>query len=1166
MLFFCSEEGDLEALSLDGGQMAGFGGLGFPLKIAGNPGVFLAVSVGTQWETRGKNRRRGLGKKGFAQKKVLSLVLCVAMLLSVMVMGTGAVTLTDSEDISPQYREAAEVLTGMGIINGYEDDSFKPQQSITRAEVAAMIYRVATGDVEDEKADINAGAKIFTDVDPDDWYAGYVNYCGDAEYIKGFEDDSFRADENVTGYQVLAMILRAVGYDKNNEFTGTNWTINVASTAAEVGMLKNVDSSVNLSAEAPRELVAEFIFQAVRPVAEDSQTQLVHWSPAAGDYRPDNAWNPESLGEKVFDLDVNDSADEWGRPEVLWVYNTGDEETVIEIDPVATYTTAVNDCDVYEDTGISGQVETYVNGQDTIYDINKTATKESIGAQGQLVEVYDYTTVDGKDATRIVAIDTFLAQVTDVEAARYDANGHLATEATLTLSVYDAATSTSVELENGSTDWTYAVGDMLLVNAYTNLDTDKVINTGEAEQVGDEAQYVEIVSAAESFVGAQTRIHSSANYHTVNGTDYPDAVKFIRDDAGTTEDYNFNWWQDQYGNLIGVTGITSNYAVLKDMIWIQGTPGYAQATLVYMDGTEATVTVDSIDEFGASDWESLKNGTDTTPSLSDGRTDFGLVSTDSSLNGIYDGYAMYRVDTNSDGSVNLEGTEVYPNAESLHIEYADDVTLNINASAILDVDAGVVKTHVSNSTQFLLKNGDTYTAYTGTANLPDFNWETVEVFYDDEDDDNVADYVYIKSYSDVHGMYVFATSASSYIDVPSRNVVTLEDVYVDGELTEVTTTRTIADELIRNLGKLYYATWQDNHDAGNYGQLIDVTLVSEFNDNDVQVLFGGIANYLNENIDNNFAYVNGTLIVNDSLSYNVGSTVEVIYTNDDVTYTMNLADVVKAMKDGAHYGLWIVGNRYDNAVTVYAGTELEEENDIRVQGDEGLIVPKSDEITNNTYNVKINDKNADGTLDLTVDMLASSEYAFFTVESSDGTFDGQTAYKDEVTLPDVKAGTTYTVTVYTECDNRDPAADCSAEVWTINVEGWNIISDVVTDIMRGDGSATIGNSPYDVYYSFDAAVSAAKTLNAGDAKNLVFTVDNTEVCDSNNASYEPKVHVFTGSATRNEAQFDEHAQIVTANTVNIEHVNAGTDLVVMSFVPHGYAGGDAVYFAFYVEK
>ena len=172
------------------------------------------------------------------------------MMLSVMVMSTGAVTITDADDISPQYAEAAEVLTGMGIINGYEDDSFKPQQSITRAEVAAMIYRVATGDVDDEKADINAGAKLFTDVNADDWFAGYVNYCGDAEYIKGYEDDSFRADNNVTGYEVLAMILRAVGYDKNKEFTGPTWTINVASTATELGMLENLDNSVNLNAPA----------------------------------------------------------------------------------------------------------------------------------------------------------------------------------------------------------------------------------------------------------------------------------------------------------------------------------------------------------------------------------------------------------------------------------------------------------------------------------------------------------------------------------------------------------------------------------------------------------------------------------------------------------------------------------------------------------------------------------------------------------------------------------------------------------------------------------------------------------------------------------------------------------------------------------------------------
>ena len=89
---------------------------------------------------------------------------------------------------------------------------------------------------------------------------------------------------------------------------------------------------------------------------------------------------------------------------------------------------------------------------------------------------------------------------------------------------------------------------MLLVNAYADSNG-KVINTGKAEEVGEAAQHVEIVSAAESFVGAQTKIHSNADYHTVNGTDYPDAVKFFRNDAGTNRTENFNWWMDQYDNL-----------------------------------------------------------------------------------------------------------------------------------------------------------------------------------------------------------------------------------------------------------------------------------------------------------------------------------------------------------------------------------------------------------------------------------------------------------------------------------------------------------------------------------------------------------------------------------------------------------------------------------------
>ena len=254
-----------------------------------NPPFF---PVGTQWETCGKNRRQGLGKKGFAQKKVLSLVLCVAMLLSVMVMSTGA-AFSDEDEFSPQYQEAAEVLTNLKVIQGYEDGSyFLPQRNITRAQVATMIYRAATGDVNDTQVGQYVDYDQFNDVSTTDWHAGYVNYCANAELIKGFTPDTFGPNKNVTGYQVLAMILRAVGYDQNDEFTGSGWEIRTASIAESLGILDNVQDAT-LGQPATRELVAELIFQAMI-------VPTVEYTVAFG-YQP--VWPRETLGEREFGLE-----------------------------------------------------------------------------------------------------------------------------------------------------------------------------------------------------------------------------------------------------------------------------------------------------------------------------------------------------------------------------------------------------------------------------------------------------------------------------------------------------------------------------------------------------------------------------------------------------------------------------------------------------------------------------------------------------------------------------------------------------------------------------------------------------------------------------------------------------------------------------------------------
>ena len=192
-------------------------------------------------------------------KKILALVLAMVMTLSVMSV---AGAFTDDESISANYKEAADVLSGLKVFQGRPDGSFDPKGSITRAEVAAIIYRIATADVDNKQVGIYADYNKFPDVTSDKWYAGYVNYCANAEYVKGRPDGKFDPDATVTGYEALAMILRAIGYDKNGEFTGPNWSINTASIAKQRHITDKVAEGT-LNTAASREVVAELLFKTI---------------------------------------------------------------------------------------------------------------------------------------------------------------------------------------------------------------------------------------------------------------------------------------------------------------------------------------------------------------------------------------------------------------------------------------------------------------------------------------------------------------------------------------------------------------------------------------------------------------------------------------------------------------------------------------------------------------------------------------------------------------------------------------------------------------------------------------------------------------------------------------------------------------------------------------
>ena len=234
-------------------------------------------------------------------KKLLAMVLALVMTLSLAVSANAA--FKDVKDIDETYAEAVEVLTGMKVFKGYEDGSFLPKNAITRAEVAAIVYRIYTGDVKDAYVKNYETYNKFGDMAGAGWAKGYIGYCANAALVKGYPNGTFVPSGKVTGYEVLAMILRAVGYDQKNEFTGADWALHVAEIAERQGILDNV-KGVDLNAPATREVVAELLFQSIN-VPMVTYTAAFGYQNVGLNEKADNKLfaKNKTLGTKNFELD-----------------------------------------------------------------------------------------------------------------------------------------------------------------------------------------------------------------------------------------------------------------------------------------------------------------------------------------------------------------------------------------------------------------------------------------------------------------------------------------------------------------------------------------------------------------------------------------------------------------------------------------------------------------------------------------------------------------------------------------------------------------------------------------------------------------------------------------------------------------------------------------------
>ncbi|MCD8179968.1 MAG: S-layer homology domain-containing protein [Firmicutes bacterium] len=137
-------------------------------------------------------------------KKVIGIILSAAVALSC----TSALAFSDLPTTAD-----TELMERLGIISGYSDGTFKPDETITRAEAVKIVAAMRGANDENVESLAQDNDTAFSDVDEDYWAYDYIMYAEETEIINGFGDGTFRPDENVTTDQMIKMLMQAIGFE-----------------------------------------------------------------------------------------------------------------------------------------------------------------------------------------------------------------------------------------------------------------------------------------------------------------------------------------------------------------------------------------------------------------------------------------------------------------------------------------------------------------------------------------------------------------------------------------------------------------------------------------------------------------------------------------------------------------------------------------------------------------------------------------------------------------------------------------------------------------------------------------------------------------------------------------------------------------------------------------
>lgn len=358
--------------------------------------------------------------------RTLSLVLVLAMIFGLMGVASAA-SFTDNATI--QYKEAVDVMTGIGAINGMGDGTFAPKGSLTRAQAAKLVTYAVLG--KTIASQLSVSASSFTDVDTTaySWAVPSIEYLVSKGIINGMGDGTFDPEGNVTGYQLAKMLLCAAGYGKQGEFTGSSWQLNVAITANKVGIFTD-SNATSFATAATREEAALYCFNGIYKVEQ------VVWNKTTEVYVPADGTTTlnadgttdNTISDVVYTkLSVNKTTtDTFGRSAKVWYYGAAQTSTYA----IGTYATTADYSIV-----VSNPAKTASAAADLLYWLATANTNLTVDTTGSATSAttVDYTTIylNGDSTTTVGAspyavTTTYAPKVGDViEVFVNDVNPYL---------------------------------------------------------------------------------------------------------------------------------------------------------------------------------------------------------------------------------------------------------------------------------------------------------------------------------------------------------------------------------------------------------------------------------------------------------------------------------------------------------------------------------------------------------------------------------------------------------------------------------------------------------------------------------------------------------------------------------------------------------------------